>query len=91
MGVMKCDRKGCERILCDRYSKEYGYICDECFEELVSLGAVDVSTFMQIPKGITFWNVPASREYFSSIFKRRNDGYTKPGFWIEPDTEESNG
>jgi len=35
MSVMSCNRKGCENILCDRYSKKYGYICNDCFSELL--------------------------------------------------------
>jgi hypothetical protein len=34
MGVMKCDRNGCDEILCSYYSREYGYICGECKSEL---------------------------------------------------------
>ena len=34
MGVKKCDRVGCENIMCDRHSTTYGYICEECFEEM---------------------------------------------------------
>ena len=46
MGVMTCDRKGCERILCDRYSSEYGYICYTCFSELVDRDPKDIEAFM---------------------------------------------
>jgi len=38
MGVLACSREGCSSIMCDRYSHIYGYICNECFAELVSLG-----------------------------------------------------
>jgi len=38
MGAMECDRNWCENVMCDRYSLEHGYICDECFDELVSKG-----------------------------------------------------
>ena len=34
MGVMACNRDGCRNIMCTRHSHEFGYICDECFEEL---------------------------------------------------------
>ena len=34
MGVLRCDRNGCENIMCNRYSHKYGYICYECFKEL---------------------------------------------------------
>lgn len=38
MGVMRCYRKGCENILCDRYSEEFGYICSDCYIELLKRG-----------------------------------------------------
>ena len=46
MGVMPCNREGCENIMCGRYSSQYGYICDECFMELIALGTWDISDFM---------------------------------------------
>lgn len=45
MGVMPCSRRGCENILCSRYSPKYGYICDSCFRELMST-LVDIWYFM---------------------------------------------
>jgi len=51
MGVLKCDRKGCENIMCDRYSHKYGYLCDECFEELIAVNArVSINDFMNTEK-----------------------------------------
>jgi len=48
MGVLACDRNGCDNIMCDRHSQEHGYICYECFEELVSSGpTTDIESFMQ--------------------------------------------
>ena len=33
--------------MCTRLSDEHGYLCDECFEELVQLGyTTDVAEFM---------------------------------------------
>lgn len=49
MGVMECDRKGCENIMCDRYSSTYGYLCHDCFEEMEQR-RVDIATFMATPK-----------------------------------------
>jgi len=46
MGVLRCDRLGCENIMCGRYNLRYGYICWECFEELVALGTTDIQGFM---------------------------------------------
>lgn len=34
MGVLNCNRNGCENIMCDYCSSEYGYICWECLCEL---------------------------------------------------------
>lgn len=53
MGVMGCFRNNCESIMCDRYSSEHGYLCNDCFEELVSLGAeANIADFMNTrPKG----------------------------------------
>ena len=45
MGVMQCDRKGCENVCCDRYSTNYGYICNSCFEELCD-SYLPISIFM---------------------------------------------
>lgn len=33
MGVMSCNRKGCENIMCDTYIPEIGYLCWECEKE----------------------------------------------------------
>jgi len=47
MGVMGCSRNGCDSVMCDRYSHKYGYICDECFEELYALQQIpDIEKFM---------------------------------------------
>lgn len=37
MGVMTCDRKGCDNIMCDLVSTEFGYICNDCFREMKEL------------------------------------------------------
>jgi len=53
MGVLACYRAGCENIMCDRYSHRYGYICNECFEEIASKGVTDIQKFMDAPKRTT--------------------------------------
>jgi hypothetical protein len=50
MGVLPCDRAGCETIMCDRLSDDYGYICDPCFAELELSGTLDILEFMETPK-----------------------------------------
>ena len=51
MSVLACNRRNCENIMCDRLSNTHGYICDECFEELVKSGVkTDIEEFMNTPK-----------------------------------------
>lgn len=44
MGVLACDRRGCENIMCDFYVPSVGYICCECKEEFVAQynGAINI-------------------------------------------------
>ena len=47
MSVMECDRIGCDNVMCDRMSHEYGYICNDCFTELISTGlCTNIEAFM---------------------------------------------
>ena len=69
MGVMQCDRMGCENIMCSRYHERHGYICDECFEELVNSGVqTDIAEFMMTEKDEPL-DEKATREYFEKIFR----------------------
>ena len=74
MGVKKCDRAGCESVMCERYNPEYGYICEYCFEDLVdSKRPEDVDWFMTGGKteyGPNYWSI------FDSIFPRGNNETT---------------
>ena len=51
MGVLACNRRGCENIMCDHYSHEFGYICYECLSELKELPFKDIEDFMDSYKG----------------------------------------
>ena len=54
--------------MCDRYSDEYGYICSDCFAELVRLGPThNIEHFMtgEPLKGV---DEDTSRQYFDEIF-----------------------
>ncbi|RLA84795.1 MAG: hypothetical protein DRG78_00460 [Epsilonproteobacteria bacterium] len=54
MGVMACDRNGCDNLLCNKYSTEYGYICNECLEEMKNKqgnAKFTISGFMNSKKG----------------------------------------
>ncbi len=51
MSVLSCNRKDCENVMCDRYSDAHGYICDECFAELLLVFPdVTIASFMDSPK-----------------------------------------
>jgi len=74
MGVMACDRAECPNIMCDRYSKDFGYICADCFEELVSRGVhKSIAVFMVTPRRKVLSDEESPREYFGSIFKMKGD------------------
>ena len=49
MSVLTCSRRDCNNVMCNIYSKTYGYICDECFDELVH-ALCDIDTFMNSTK-----------------------------------------
>ena len=49
MGVKECNRKGCENIMCDRYSTTFGYICNDCYEEMCCSG-LPIHIFMSMDK-----------------------------------------
>lgn len=68
MSVLACDRKGCENVMCDRLSHEYGYICNECFNKLVKLGPdTNIKEFMGQDDRRVF-KIEDSYKYFDDIF-----------------------
>ena len=47
MGVLACDRRGCENIMSDYYSSTYGYLCRECYSELLEkCDRISIGDFM---------------------------------------------
>jgi hypothetical protein len=48
--IMECSRTGCQIILCERYSRVWGLICNECFDELVATRSTDIAAFMRSEK-----------------------------------------
>lgn len=64
MGVMECDRKGCNNIMCKKHSSKYGYICEECFNELCA-SKLPIHIFM-------YTNKQAKLEYnYENEFKEK--------------------
>lgn len=72
MGAMICSRRGCESVMCDRYSLRYGYICSGCFDELFHLGVgADIRAFMASDRDPD--NEEADFAYFNAIFQLGDD------------------
>lgn len=67
MGLMRCVRLNCESIGCCRYSKEYGYICDDCFDELVSSNK-PIQIFLDEPKP----NIELREKIMETVFIKEN-------------------
>lgn len=69
MGVLSCNRRGCSNIMCDRASHTYGYICNECFEELVDSGPnTDIENFMSSRKDDSTCNNESSYNKYNEEF-----------------------
>ncbi len=53
MGVLECSRKDCDGILCNYYVEGYGYICNDCRNELIETSpksVEDVILFLNTSK-----------------------------------------
>jgi hypothetical protein len=77
MGVMSCNRSGCESIMCDTYIPSVGYVCTYCqsdFKEYLSQGYLKSDTegdieralevFMETKKGHYNSNEISVDEFF---------------------------
>jgi len=66
--MKSCCRNGCKNGECSRYSPEWGYICDECFEEMTRKGR-SIEIFMCSKKGLS----PQIDlyDYYNNEFRRR--------------------
>ena len=58
-----CNRNGCDNTYCYRRSEKFGSICIECFEELVTIGSLDVGGFMDSDK-----EVRIDKDVFETLF-----------------------
>lgn len=73
MSVLACDRRGCKNVLCDRLSYNHGYICEECFHELVMTGAeTNIEKFMATAKRN---DVAAAQARFNIEFSLEDPSY----------------
>jgi len=73
MGVKTCHRGDCKNIMCSRYATGLGYLCADCFKELVSLGVgTDIRAFMSTSIRPNR-DATADRAYFECIFPLDDD------------------
>lgn len=71
MGVLACDRKDCDNIMCDFYSDTFGYLCYDCLQELKSCnGSTTISQFMATPSKL-YKRSYEWENYVESEFKSR--------------------
>jgi hypothetical protein len=76
MGVMPCSKEGCEHILCRRYNEEFGYICDDCLQDLIKYCNIKKSTspetireFLELDKSLQYGDDFDSSEILHKIFR----------------------
>ena len=52
MSVLSCGRRGCDNVMCSRFSERFQtYLCYACFEELVNTGPdTDINAFLNSSK-----------------------------------------
>ena len=75
MGVLRCDRAGCEAVMCDRHSYEHGYLCHTCFRELVERGLTapeEIEEFMATRRARSPTAAQSVREYLETVFLERD-------------------
>jgi len=71
MGVLACDRRGCENVMCDHLSQSFGYLCYSCMQELKSInGTLTIQQFMDSP-AILYKRSYEWENYVESEFKSR--------------------
>jgi len=68
MSALECNRDGCGNAMCDRFSIDYGYICDECFTEMVlsDCHGGSISTFMQTTPNRRY--LRERRAFYNEVF-----------------------
>lgn len=75
MGVLTCNKKGCDNIMCNTYMFDVGYICGECIEEFTKYVQfykmskdkfkIGLQCFVDIRKG--FYSVLEEKPFDSDV------------------------
>jgi len=63
MSVVKCARRGCDSMCCTVYSSSYGYLCNECFEEMKTYLAIEFKFHSLGIAGEMFMNTTKPNKY----------------------------
>ena len=74
LAIKGCVRKDCENVGCTRYSKHFGHVCDECFEDVVHFvrdGQQSTTGALLIPKGTPRPGPNKVRDYLDKYFARQ--------------------
>lgn len=75
MGVLECNRRDCDNIMCDYVSDEYGYLCSECRSELILGGTTYIKGFMRSSKPINKHDNSSWEADIEAEFKSRYEEY----------------
>ena len=67
MGVRGCCRNCCSNVMCDKYSSKHGYICNDCFKELLNCD-LSIIEFMDSEKetcerDMDYWKCVVEKEF----------------------------
>lgn len=68
MSLLRCNRYNCGNILCDLYSEQYGYICNECFDQLLTTTQLSIAEFMETDKNF-YMKTTFTRDELMKEFK----------------------
>lgn len=77
MSVLACDRRGCEKVMCDHIShKHNAYLCWECMEELANNPNInldseeDIENFLRSEKKANYFNAHDRMLKVKEIFSK---------------------
>lgn len=68
--ITQCNREGCDDLW-DLHSHDHGYICGECFNELLNRTDLVVADFMHTDKNDERVRREVHRQYVTQTFPRR--------------------
>lgn len=73
MGVLECNRAGCDSIMCDNYNSHHGYLCNSCKTELKD-NPMMIDIFMKTPKLEKGFDKEGWDWYIDTVFSNQGIG-----------------